>query len=170
MMTNRIALPLLALVMAAGCSRGDASDPVSPGRGPAIREADSQALSEPLPRHGALHLTKECSDYTRLAGGYCTITSSNIAEIEVGSKFIYARDLGLTSLDSDLILDPPGPGNNAAFGHVVLDLAAAQGTVTFSGGTGRFTHFKASLAITRIGAPALRTWSLDGSYTFSPTD
>jgi hypothetical protein len=30
------------------------------------------------PRSGALHVTKECSAYTGLAGSFCTITSSNL--------------------------------------------------------------------------------------------
>jgi hypothetical protein len=102
-------------------------------------------------------VTKECLQYTRLAGSFCTITSSNLDEIEVGSKVIYAIASGPTILDSDVTLDPPGPGNNAAAGHVVLALAAGQGTVTFSGGTGKFTHFQANVVVTRIGAPALRT-------------
>jgi hypothetical protein len=115
-------------------------------------------------------VTKNCSQYTRLAGGFCTITSSNIAEIEVGSKVIYAIAAGPTVLDSDVTLDPPGPGNNAAFGHVFLAAAAGHGTVTFSGGTGKFTHFSARVDVTRIGAPALRNWSWDGTYSFSPQD
>src|SRR4029077_6934687 len=102
------------------------------------------------PRSGALHVTKECSEYTRLAGGFCTITSSNIKEIEVGTKVIYAVASGPSVLDSDVILDPPGPGNNIAFGHVVLDLVARQGVVTISGGTGKFTWFHASVVVTSL--------------------
>ena len=122
------------------------------------------------PRSGALHVTKECTQYTRLAGSFCTITSSNIPEIEVGSKAIYTIASGSSVLDTDLTLELPGPGNNAATGHVVLALAAGQGTVTFSGGTGKFTHFHADVVVTRIGAPALRTWSWDGTYSFDPHD
>jgi hypothetical protein len=29
-------------------------------------------------------------------------------------------------LNSDVVLDPSGPGDNVAFGHVVLDLATGQ--------------------------------------------
>ena len=43
----------------------------------------------------ALHITKECSEYTRLAGGFCTITSSNLAAIPVGSKVVYEQALGV---------------------------------------------------------------------------
>jgi len=42
------------------------------------------------PRSGALHVTKECSEYTGHAGSFCTVTSSNLKAIDVGSKVIYA--------------------------------------------------------------------------------
>jgi hypothetical protein len=38
-----------------------------------------------MPRSGDLHVTKECSKYKGMAGDFCTITSSNLEEIEVGS-------------------------------------------------------------------------------------
>ena len=169
-MTYRIAFPLLALVVAGGCGGRDATDAMSPDAHPAIRQAAGPSLSESFPRSGALHVTKNCSEYTRLAGGFCTITGSNIEQIEVGSKVVYTIASGPSVLDSDVTLDPPGPGNNAAFGHVVLALAAGQGTVTFSGGTGKFTHFSGSVVVTRVGAPALKNWSWDGTYSFDPHD
>ena len=46
-----------------------------------------------------------------------------------------------SSLDSDVVLDLPGPGNNTAFGHCHLNLATGIGLCTFSGGTGKFTQF-----------------------------
>ena len=159
-------------LLAAGACGGRDAGPTSPAMH-SIASAElhvTSLRSESFPRSGALHVTKECSEYTRLAGGFCTITSSNLDQIEVGSKVIYAIASGPTILDSDVTLDPPGPGNNAAFGHVVLALAAGQGTVTFSGGTGKFTHFHANVVVTRIGAPALKTWSWDGTYSFSPQD
>ena len=167
-MMYRIAFPMLALLAAGGCGGSDATRSMSPDVQGAVRLAGGPALSESFPRSGALHVTKNCSEYTRLAGGFCTITSSNIEQIEVGSKVIYTIASGPTVLDSDVTLDPPGPGNNAAFGHVVLALAAGQGTVTFSGGTGKFTHFEATVDVSRVGLPALRNWAWDGTYSFSP--
>ena len=169
-MTYRIAFPLLAMALVGGCSASDATDPMSSNAHTSITGANAPAFSESFPRSGALHVTKECTEYTRLAGGFCTITSSNIPQIEVGSKVVYTSDAGATGSDTDLVLDPPGPGNNAAFGHVVLAFAAGLGTITFSGGTGMFTHFNASAVVTRIGAPALKTWSWDGTYSFDPRD
>jgi hypothetical protein len=118
-------------------------------------------------RSGALHVTKDCSAYTLLAGSYCTITSSNLKQIEVGSRVVYATAAGATSLDSDLVLDLPGPGNNTAFGHVVLSLVTGTGVVTFSGGTGKFKKFHASVAVSPLGG---FDWAWDGTYSFSPRD
>lgn len=114
-------------------------------------------------RSGSLRITKDCSAYTGLAGSSCTITSSNVKEIEVGTKVIYASAVSGGKLDSDIILDPPGPGNNRAFGHVKLDLAAALGTVSISGGTGKFTHFQAEADVTHVSGPI---WAWNGTYSF----
>ena len=116
-------------------------------------------------RSGTLRVTKECSAYTGQAGDFCTITSSNVKEIEVGSRVIYATAAGATSLETDIILDPPGPGNNTAFGHCALDFATGLGLCTFSGGTGKFTWFNASVAVSYLGGP---NWAWDGTYSFSP--
>ena len=114
-------------------------------------------------------MTKGCSTYTGLPGSYCTILSSDLKEIEAGSKVVYAGSLVNGKLDSDLILNPPGPGNNIASGHVVLDLTTTppSGLVTFSGGTGQFTHFKATIAVTPLN-PAARSWNWDGQFSFQP--
>lgn len=119
------------------------------------------------PRSGELHVTKECSQYTHKAGGFCTITSSNLAAIPVGSKVIYLQDLVGLVLETDIVLDPPGPGNNMAFGHVHLDLVNKVGVATFSGGTGKFTWFTATVAVTPNPAEAFG-WHWDGTYSFSP--
>jgi len=115
---------------------------------------------------GALHVTKECSEYKGLAGDFCTITSSNLKEIE-GSLIIYASDAVGTSLDTDVVLDPPGPGNNIAFGHCTLSLATGVGVCRFSGGTGKFTWFQADVAVSYLGGP---NFAWDGEYSFSPRD
>jgi hypothetical protein len=88
--------------------------------------------------------------YTGLPGSSCTITESNIPEIEVGSTFTYASAATPTFVDSDLILDLPQPGNNAATGHVFVDRVAGRADITFSGGTGKFTHFSATIVGTRL--------------------
>ncbi len=113
-----------------------------------------------------LHITKECSQYTHLAGGFCTITSSNLAAIPVGTKVIYEHALVGLVLDTDITLDPPGHGKSVAFGHVRLDLVAKVGVATFTGGSGKLTGFTASVAVTpNPGVPF--GWKWDGTYSFS---
>ena len=117
-------------------------------------------------RNGALHVTKECSEYNpTVPGSFCTITSSNINTIMAGSRVVYASpaDLSALELNSDLVID--GPGNNDAFGHVVLDLSTFSGVVTLSGGTGVFAHFHAGPLA--VACPALPDCSWDGPYSFT---
>lgn len=163
-MTYRMAFPIMALVIAAGCSGRDASGPGASASVSLSRNADEDTDGGNARRSGALHVTKECSAYTGLAGSFCTITSSNVKQIRVGSRVVYANAAGATSLDTDVILYPPGRGNNTAFGHVVLDFVNARGTATFSGGTGKFTGFHASVAVSYLGGP---NWAWDGTYSFS---
>jgi hypothetical protein len=130
----------------------------------ALLAAIVPSVSATSPHSGALHVTKECSAYNHLAGGYCTITSSNLPAIPVGSKVIYESALVGLVLETDITLDPPGPGD-VAFGHVHLDLVAKVGTAVFTGGTGRLAGFTASVAVTPIvGVPF--NWSWDGTYAF----
>lgn len=122
------------------------------------------------PRSGDLKVTKECTEYTGVAGSFCTITSSNVKAIEVGSRVVYAQALGSTTLDSDIVLDTPGPGNNKAFGHCALDLATGLGLCTFSGGTGKFTGFSATAHVSPPTIQDTVNWYWDGTYSFNPRD
>ncbi len=120
-------------------------------------------------RSGALHVTKECSSYDPTTdGSFCTVTSSNINTIRAGMRVVYASaaDLSTGTLDSDLVID--GPGDSAAFGHVVLDLHTLTGVVTLSGGTGTFTHLHAGPLA--VACPAFPACSWDGPYWFGPQD
>lgn len=118
----------------------------------------------PTARSGALHVTKECSQYNGQAGSFCTITSSNLKAIDVGSKIVYAQPAGAAGLDSDLVVHTE-PGNSA-FGHVMLSFGTLSGVVTFSGGTGRFSGFEASVTVTYN--PSTNLWYWDGTYSFNP--
>ena len=129
-----------AALGAAGCAGGSVN-PVSPSASPALSslaaagpEPVGSHVSALFPRSGDLHVTKTCppSTYTGAAGDFCTITSSNVPEIEVGSRVVYAQaaDFTTLSLDSDVLIDVPGPGNNAAFGHCQVNLATGIGDQT----------------------------------------
>ena len=69
-------------------------------------------------------MTKECSRYNFQPGGFCTITSSNLNAIKVGSRVVYASAPGATSLDSDIII--VRHGNSIAYGHVFLEQRRTQ--------------------------------------------
>ncbi len=172
--TQRAVLGILCAgaLAAAGC----AGSPTSPSASTAVSGLAATAsgngalsVSASSPRSGDLHVTKECSAYTGQAGDFCTITSSNVKEIEVGSRVLYAQaaDFSTLTLDSNVVLDLPGPGNNAAFGHCHLSLATGVGLCTFSGGTGKFTHFDASANVSYLGGP---NYAWDGTYSFNPLD
>ena len=129
--------------------------------------ASSAENARSTPRGGDLHVTKNCDGYSGLAGQHCTITSSSLPAIKPDSKVIYASaaDPIRGQLNSDLIID--GPGNNDAYGHVVLDLGTFTGTVTLSGGTGKFRRFHARVAVTPLGWP---NFAWDGTYAFGRSD
>ncbi len=125
------------------------------------REAGSR--SESAPRRGALHVTKDCSRYTGHAGDFCTITTSNLAQIAIGSKVVYAKDAVGTALDTDVALYAPGGGRDVALGHCALSLATGIGECRFSGGTGAFAGFHAKVAVSYLGGP---DFAWDGTYHF----
>ena len=100
--------------------------------------------------------------------GLIRITMQNGDAIEVGSRVIYLTARGPAGLDSDVILEPPGPGNNRAFGHCTL--IAPVRLCTFSGGTGKF-HFQVTAAVSLpLGGPGGPNFSWTGTYSFSPQD
>ena len=161
---------------ASGCADGRGV-PTSPSAGEAVsglagtapgNEETGRPVSPSLsasPRSGDLPVTKECSGYTGAAGSFCTITSSNVKAIEVGSKILYLQPEQLfTASGSDVVLDSPGPGNNTAFGNCSL----ALGVCTFSGGTGKFTWFHARVGVSYNPDDGL--WYWEGTYSFRPQD
>ena len=122
----------------------------------------ASAANTDTPRSGELHVTKECSQYSGNAGGFCTILGSNLNAIRAGMKVVYTSAPVFPCLCTDLVLD--GPGNNNAYGHVTLDLQTFTGVLTFSGGTGRFSGFHANVAVT---VTADGVWHWDGTYRFT---
>jgi hypothetical protein len=115
---------------------------------------------------GDLHVTKECSQYNGTAGSFCTITSSNLTKILVGSKVFYDQAAGIPTglLDSNVVLDA-GNGDRAV-GRCTLDLSTGLGLCTFSDGTGRFTGFQARVEVSYLGPE----WAWHGTYSFTPRD
>jgi hypothetical protein len=130
----------------------------------ALALATAPSVLASSPRSGDLHITKECSQYTGLAGSFCTITSSNLDAIAVGSRVLYYQASGTTVLDSDIAL-VVGPGN-LALGHVYLP-GNGPGLVTVSGGTGKFVHFHIT-AVVSTNDPLGIVWQWDGTFLFGP--
>src|SRR5438132_12886266 len=94
-MTRRkllIATAIIGSVSITACSDTAAPKKVVPGLAAAeVAAAEgAPASSESSPRSGALHVTNECSQYTPLAGGFCTITSSNLKFFDVRTSVLYA--------------------------------------------------------------------------------
>ena len=121
-------------------------------------------LASATPRNGALVVDKNCDNYSGGPGSYCTFYSSNVERAPAGTNIFYLQP---DTNSNDVILDPPGPGNNKAFGHCDLP-DGLNGACRFSGGTGKFTHFQARITVTYIGGPDGLDWHWEGTYSFSP--
>ena len=134
----------------------------------ALLVGSSSAFAGPAsPRSGDLVVAKECSGF-QFDPPYCTITSSNLAAIPRGSRIVYLDPGGLeTATGGAVVLDPPLPGNNKAFGTCFL--ADVPMHCEFSGGTGMFTWFHASVVVT-VTDPGTDTelWHWAGTYSFGP--
>jgi hypothetical protein len=129
----------------------------------------ASAFAGAAPRSGDLVVAKECSGFVPTNNPpYCTITSSNLAAIPKGSKILYLEPDGLeTATGGAVVLDPPQPGNNKAFGRCFL--SGNPFHCEFSGGTGMFTWFHASVVVTAtdLGTPD-ELWHWAGTYSFTP--
>ena len=111
----------------------------------------------------AFHATKDCSGYKGVAGNFCTIRSSNVKALPVGSKIFYLQACCKTALNSDTVIYA-GPGNIAA-GHCLLHFATGVGLCTMSDGTGTLAGFHARVRVTADSSiPNL--WHWDGTYSF----
>jgi hypothetical protein len=114
------------------------------------------------PRSGTLHVTKECSEYTGEAGSFCTIASSDLDAIPVGSRVVYAKAATADGgLDTDILVNTPS--GDTAHGHVVLDGATQTGKVTLAGGTGELAKLAADLLVAPLAEP---NYSWEGPYSY----
>lgn len=143
-----------ALVVAAACSGSDALSPNG------VTNPNNPMLGA---RSGNLNTQKDCTKYFGLAGDTCTITKSNLKEIEVGSIILYrqAANSDFTA-SGDVILD--AGGSNKAFGHCTVERLTGTGVCVFNGGVGRFSFFSARVDVTPVGG-VIDAW--DGTYSFS---
>ena len=121
-------------------------------------------------KSGDLHLTKECSVYTGLAGSYCTITKSNLDEITVGSREFALKDadLGAGTLNSDGVIYVRD--GELALNHCTIsNIFATEGIIgscTFAGGIGDLSGFHAEVVVS-VNEDDPNKADFDGTYSFS---
>jgi hypothetical protein len=129
--------------------------------------------SESSRKSGAIHLTKECSAYTGMAGSFCTITKSNLSQITVGTREFALKDADLVAgtLNSDGLLFVRD--GELALNHCdIFGLFATKGVIgscTFSGGIGHLSGFHAKVVVS-INADDPNKADFDGTYSFSRGD
>ena len=133
-----------------GCANGSTL-PTSPSAAqsapPSLSGGDAVSTATAFARSGTLHVGKECTQFN-------------------GTNGTFAH---FGPLDSDVVLDLPGPGNNAAFGHCTLN--AVKQECTFWGGTGKFTHFSATVEVSDLGNGEWRRtilvarWNTSGTHS-----
>ena len=112
----------------------------------------------------AFHGTKDCSGFTGLVGAYCTIRSSNVKALKVGSKIFYVQEAGPTGLDSDIVIYVKR--GRVATGHCLLPSATGVGLCTISDGTATLAGFRLRVRVTPDSSiPKL--WHWDGTYSFN---
>ena len=112
----------------------------------------------------AFHATKDCSGFTGLVGAYCTIRSSNVKALKVGSKIFYFQQASKTALDSDTVIYVSR--GSVATGHCFLPSATGVGLCTTSDGTGTLTGFRMRVRVT-ADSKIPKLWHWDGTYSFS---
>jgi hypothetical protein len=112
----------------------------------------------------AFHATKDCSGFTGLVGAYCTIRSSNVKALKVGSKIFYVQEAGQTALDSDTVIYVKR--GSVATGHCHLGPPPEVGLCTISDGTGTLAGFRLRVRVRASSSiPKLFHW--DGTYSFN---
>ena len=154
-MAGRMGLPKRSLGLVAG-----AVLLVVLGFSGSAASSTNQALRETK----AFHATKDCSGFTGLVGAYCTIRSSNVKALKVGSKIFYVQVASRTALDSDTIIYVKR--GSVATGHCFLRSSTGVGLCTISAGTGTLAGFRLRVRVAADpSVPKLFHW--DGTYSFN---
>jgi hypothetical protein len=109
------------------------------------------------------HATKDCSGFTGLVGAYCTIRTSNVKALKVGSKIFYFQAAGTTNLDSDAVIYVKR--GSVATGHCFLG-GNGVGLCTMSDGTGTLDGFRLRVRV-RASSSIPKLWHWDGTYSFN---
>ena len=119
-------------------------------------------LASATARSGTLKVDKNCRGFTGGPGSFCTFFASNVAWAPVGTNIFYLQP---GQNPTDVILDPPGPGNNKAFGSCDLPDGSTECARSPVGRGSSLTSMPRSLSPTR-GDGLDFHW--EGPYSFSP--
>jgi hypothetical protein len=125
----------------------------------AAANSESQTRQQAKP----FHATKDCSGFSGKAGAYCTIRSSNVKAIKVGSKIFYLQPDTKSGTDSDIVIYV-GPGTLAT-GHCLIHNGPTPGLCTISDGTGALAGFHMRARVT-ADHTVPNLWHWDGTYGF----
>jgi hypothetical protein len=137
----------------------------SPGKG----VAQQPALGW---QSGQLHIVKDCpkSTYQGGAGQYCTVLTSDLAQIPPGSKIYYDQAAGVPTaagtsyLDSNIFVYV-GP-DDWAVGRCTLNLVDYLGLCTLSDGKGQLAGVTARVNVTYKPGGDGYQFAWDGTYSF----
>ncbi len=97
------------------------------------------------------------------SAAYCTIRSSNVKAIKLGSKIFYFQEATKTGTDSDIVIYV-GRGT-VATGHCFIQNKVQAGLCTISDGTGTLAGFHSRVRVTADSSVA-NLWHWDGTYSF----
>jgi hypothetical protein len=154
-MAGRLRLPKSVLGLATGVA-------LLAALGFSVTAASSQSQAPGATKE--FHATKDCSGFTGLVGAYCTIRSSNVKALKVGSKIFYVQVAGQTALDSDTVIYVKQ--GSVATGHCYLAHATGVGLCTISDGTGTLSGLRLRVRVRASSSiPKLFHW--DGTYSFN---
>ena len=154
---------IIASVVTISCSDTAAPNQLA-ANGPAAKSSR---------KSGELHLTKECSQYTAAAGGFCTITESNLDEITVGTREFALKDADVVAgtLNSDGVIYVRD--GELALNHCdISNIFATEGVIgscTFSGGIGHLSGFHANVVVS-VNEDDPNKADFDGTYSFRDRD
>jgi hypothetical protein len=154
---------VLALGLTGACAASDLTRVTSTDESNSLT-AQVSLSNESSARSGSLVVQKNCQSFAGNAGDFCTITASNLEAIPVGSVITYKSAAVNGILDTDVTLDPPGPGNNTAAGHCFVNLTNGLGVCSFAGGSGRFRGFHSRVDVTPLGWP---NFAWNGTYYYN---
>lgn len=154
-MADRTRLPKSVLGLVAGAA-------VLAALGLSVPAASSQSQAPGGTK--AFHATKDCSGFTGLVGAYCTIRSSNVKALKVGSKIFYVQEAGKTALDSDAVIYVKR--GSVATGHCLLRHATGVGLCSMSDGTGTLAGLRLRVRV-RASSSIPGLWHWDGTYSFN---